>query len=369
MPPDDLGDELGLASGELGLAYQRLLDNLPDAVLVHDVNGRIVLVNQRFEALFDYSRAELVSGSLDVVFPGGLPHRAEVSQSAYRERSTTRVAGADGEVLGRRKDGTELALDISVSPIALSGHELTTAVIRAAPPPQGAQERAYFVSSLSHDLAQPLTVVSGTIQLLQRLIGGGLPPTVRELQEQLAILAAAAGSAAALAAELLDLSRSAAGHPSALVFHPFDLVGLVEEEARLRQATGQVHFEVQTETPQLIIEGDRARLRRVVANLLANAVSYSPQGRQVRIEVEARDEGRRRWAVLMVADRGLGIPAADLPYVFDRFYRGANVAGRSSGSGLGLALAKQTVEQHGGEISVTSVEGIGTTVTVRLPLD
>jgi signal transduction histidine kinase len=100
-----------------------------------------------------------------------------------------------------------------------------------------------------------------------------------------------------------------------------------------------------------------------VANLLANAIKYSPSGGDVLISVDVED----RWAVLAVRDDGMGIPASDLPHVFERFHRGSNVA-RLSGTGLGLAGAKDIVEQHGGTISVMSTEGRGTTVVVRLPL-
>ncbi|HEY8694521.1 MAG TPA: sensor histidine kinase, partial [Chloroflexota bacterium] len=108
---------------------------------------------------------------------------------------------------------------------------------------------------------------------------------------------------------------------------------------------------------------DVARVHRVVANLLANAIKYSPAGGDVVVLVGVDGD----WAVLAVCDEGLGIPAADLPHVFERFHRGSNVE-RISGTGIGLAGAKDIVELHGGTIAVTSIEGRGTTVAVRLPL-
>jgi signal transduction histidine kinase len=109
---------------------------------------------------------------------------------------------------------------------------------------------------------------------------------------------------------------------------------------------------------------DSARLERVLANLLANALKYSPSGGEVLVEV-SRDAD---WAVLSVADHGIGIPAADLPHIFERFRRASNVAGRIAGSGLGLAGARDIVEQHGGTIFVLSEEGRGSRFVVRLPL-
>jgi signal transduction histidine kinase len=106
-------------------------------------------------------------------------------------------------------------------------------------------------------------------------------------------------------------------------------------------------------------------VERVVANLVSNAIKYSPGGGDVRVELAAE----AGWAVLRVQDQGVGIPAADLPRVFEQFHRAANVAGRIGGTGLGLAGARHIVEQHGGSIALESQEGVGTTVTVRLPLN
>lgn len=113
---------------------------------------------------------------------------------------------------------------------------------------------------------------------------------------------------------------------------------------------------------------DEARVHRVLANLLNNAIKYSPDGGAVRVSVNATDGSHGKSAVLVVRDEGVGIPSDDLPHVFDRFRRGANVVGRFAGTGLGLASARQLVELHGGTISVESEEGKGSTFVVRLPL-
>jgi signal transduction histidine kinase len=105
-------------------------------------------------------------------------------------------------------------------------------------------------------------------------------------------------------------------------------------------------------------------LGRVLDNLLDNAVKFSPRGGTV--EVTLGCEGHQ--AVLTVADRGEGIPATDLPHIFERFRRGRNVEGRIPGTGIGLAGVQSIVEQHRGTISVESQVGVGTTFTIRLPL-
>ena len=114
---------------------------------------------------------------------------------------------------------------------------------------------------------------------------------------------------------------------------------------------------------------DADRLTRVLENLVANAVKYSPAGSTVVVRVDFEEAPNGPLAVLSVADQGVGIPAADLPHIFERFRRGGNVAGRIAGSGLGLWGSQRIVAQHGGTITIDSAEGSGTTVTVRLPLE
>jgi signal transduction histidine kinase len=113
---------------------------------------------------------------------------------------------------------------------------------------------------------------------------------------------------------------------------------------------------------------DGSRIERVVRNMLDNAIKYSPAGGDIVVHTRRDEDENGRWGVVTIEDRGLGIPASDLPYVFDRFRRGGNVQRHIAGSGIGLTGAKQIVAQHGGAISVQSVEGEGSTFTLRLPL-
>jgi len=112
------------------------------------------------------------------------------------------------------------------------------------------------------------------------------------------------------------------------------------------------------------VVGDADRLGQVLRNLLSNALRHTPTGQQVAVRVEKSGD----QVALIVADTGTGISPQDLPHVFDRFYRGSKSRGRRVGSaGLGLAIARQLARAHGGEISVESAAGVGTTFTVRLP--
>jgi len=171
--------------------------------------------------------------------------------------------------------------------------------------------------------------------------------------------------------ELLDVARLQAGQPLALGLRPGDLVELTRRIAAEYGDMGKRHrILVETATATITGEFDLFRLERVLDNLISNAIKYSPTGGDITLrlrEERAERDDAPGTAILEVEDYGLGVPAADLPHLFERFHRAGNV-GATAGTGLGLAGARQIVEQHGGTIAVESREGAGTTVTVRLPL-
>jgi signal transduction histidine kinase len=228
--------------------------------------------------------------------------------------------------------------------------------------------RDQVLASVSHDLRTPLTTIRGFAQMLGRQAERRLPEA-SWLTGPVAGIEAAATKMAGMIDELLDAVRLQTGESISLHQTATDLVSLVRKVTAAHQSlTARHHIVASASVPAMIGEWDAARLERVLDNLLSNAVKYSPAGGEVRVQVEEQTDAAGQWAVMVVQDEGVGIPAADLPHLFERFRRGTNVAGRIAGIGLGLAGAKHLVEQHGGTISATSIEGRGSTFTVRLPL-
>ena len=230
-------------------------------------------------------------------------------------------------------------------------------------------EKEAFLDAVAHDLGNPLTTVKGQTQLLRRRAHQGRAD-LATLETGLAAIEAATNRATRLIGELTDAARLEAQRPLELKRTAIDLVALAEAcitESQAAAAGQQLRLEAGV--PEVVGLWDADRLTRVLENLVANAVKYSPAGSSVVVRVgrEGARDGLR--AVLSVADQGVGIPAADLPHIFERFRRGGNVAGRFAGSGLGLWGSQRIVAQHGGTIAIDSTEGEGTTVTVRLPLD
>ena len=234
---------------------------------------------------------------------------------------------------------------------------------------EAVRARDEFLSNVSHDLKTPLTGIRGLAELLGRRAAAVGGAEGEHLADGLGRIRATATRMHRQLDALVDATRLQLGQELELRRTPTDLVALVRQVVAAHQPTASRHrLEVEASDAALTGFVDPLRLEHALNNLLDNAIKYSPDGGIVTVAV-ARDEVEgRRWAVIRVADRGIGIPPADVSRLFERFHRGANAVGRIAGTGIGLASACQIVRQHGGSIDVESREGAGSTFTIRLPL-
>jgi signal transduction histidine kinase len=220
-----------------------------------------------------------------------------------------------------------------------------------------------FVATASHELRTPLTSLSGYLEMSLDPAEGPLSPT---RENHLRIVQRNANRLTVLVDQLLFLAR-ADSHPLELDPHRVDLAAMLDEAVETARPAAQAKsITLQVEgDPLLEVVGDRPQLLRVVDNLVANAVKFSPDGGTVRLA--ARREGDA--AMLEVTDTGLGIPRAEQPDLFNRFFRGTNAIEKAiPGSGLGLAISQVIAEAHGSTIQVQSTPGSGSTFRLALPL-
>lgn len=227
--------------------------------------------------------------------------------------------------------------------------------------------RDEVLAGVSHDLAGPLA----RIRLYAELIQGEAPNLQpADSAEQMNVwserIVAATVTMRAIMQELVDVARLQMGHALQLDLRRTDLVGLSRRLVAEHQAAGRL-VSLGSSCEEIFGWWDEARLSRVLSNLLDNAFNYSPPGSSVDVLIETLHDNHTDTAVLRVRDYGLGIPPEDVPHVFERFYRGSNLNETATGSGLGLAVARQIVEQHGGTIEVESRLGQGTVISLRLP--
>jgi two-component system, OmpR family, sensor kinase len=262
---------------------------------------------------------------------------------------TRQITNADD--LSRRVPNTERTDEIGV--LARSFNQLLERLERLF------QTQQRLLADVSHELRTPLTAIRGNVDLMRRM-GDADPESLEIIQEEIERMTRLVG-------DLLLLARADAGglpletkkvELDNLLFEVYRQVRLLEKSVAVKV----------TEVDQVCIMGDVDRLKQLLLNLISNAIKYTPDGGTVNVSL-SKNNG---WAYLSVADTGLGIPAEDLPYIFDRFYRvdKARARGQSGqgGAGLGLAIAKWIAQAHGGDIDVVSKVGEGTTFTITLPI-
>ncbi len=225
-----------------------------------------------------------------------------------------------------------------------------------------ARLRDEVLTGVSHDLAGPLTRIRLYAELIQSEVEQQVNASGERLADWSGRIIATTSLMREIMQELVDVARLQMGQSIRLDLRPVDLLALVRRLARDQEASGR---RVNVIAADERIEGmwDEARLARVMANLVENAINYSPEDTDVDVVITVDGHS----VEVRVVDRGRGIGEDDLPHVFERFYRGANARADVRGSGVGLANARQIIESHGGTIEIASQPGEGTSVIVRLP--
>ena len=383
-----------LAARELAIVGQRfslLLEAAPDAILEVDPHGRIVLANTEAERLFQRSRGELVGLPVETLLPerfrgGHMAHRAH-----YGAHPVRRPMGAGLDLYAVRKDGTEFAVDINLSPLPggpEDGHVMC--VLRDVSQRRGAEDRirvlnqrlerrsselatanqelslrnqeveranrlkSEFLASMSHELRTPLNTILGFSELLSEETAGVL----NEKQKRfLTHIQRDASHLLELINDVLDLSKIEAGRLE-LHLEKFPMAVAVAEvltSIRPLAATKRISLDSELDT-HLALQADRLRFKEILFNLLSNAIKFTPPGGRVWIQSSIVEDSVQ----IEVGDTGIGIAPEDQEAIFESFRQAsATTKGVREGTGLGLAITKRLVEHHGGRLWVESEPGKG----------
>jgi two-component system sensor histidine kinase SenX3 len=324
----------------------QVIDALPVAVAVIDDEDWVVLANRQAVHL------GLVQGQRLLV-----PELRRLARAAHR---TGRPQEAEVEPERTRRRRLPGAVRVRVAPVeGVPGH-VALLVEDVTEARRVDATRRDFVANVSHELKTPV----GAMSLLSEALVGAAddPAAVRRFGKR---LQTEASRLARLVQELIDLSRLQGADP----LPEQELVGVdrivadAVERTRAEAAARGIEI-VQGGEPGLTVCGSRTQLVTAVRNLLENAVHYSPEHTSVAVASQLRDG----TVEITVSDQGMGIAEKDLQRVFERFYRADPARSRATGgTGLGLAIVKHVVTNHGGEVDVWSVEGSGSTFTIRLP--
>ncbi|MEO8034921.1 MAG: PAS domain S-box protein [Acidobacteriota bacterium] len=359
--------------------YRGLLEAAPDAMVVVNQRGEIVLLNVQAEKQFGYRRDELLGQQVTNIIPEGFAERLIADALRSAEDALAQSIGTGIELTGCRKNGSQFPLEIMLSPLESAEGILVTAAIRDITDrkrgelalrdkntelKRANQAKDRFLASMSHELRTPLNGIIGFSEFL----ADGKPGAVNEKQkEYLGDILTSGRHLLQLINDMLDMVQVQAGKLK-LNNEPFPLSAIVDEVcAGVRPLAENKHIEmVSTIAPGLgEVVLDKQRCRQILYNLLSNALKFTDD--EGRVEVEASLDGPDRFR-LSVRDNGIGIKQTEMHRLFSEFEQlETGSARRFGGTGLGLALTREIVTLMGGSISVESEIGRGSTFAVILP--
>jgi PAS domain S-box-containing protein len=352
--------------------YRGLLEAAPDAMVVVDQAGDIVLLNVQAEKQFGYRRDELLGQKVTNIIPTGFAERLVSDGLRSAEDALAQQIGTGIELSGRRKDGSEFPLELMLSPLESAEGTLITAAIRDISVRKAAeadlvqnvqdlnrsnQELEQFANIASHDLQEPLRMVASYTQLLSRRYKGKLDS---DADEFIAYAVDGASRMQRLIQDLLAYSRvgSKGGN-----------LRDISSDNALQQALQNLRGVIQdsgalvTHDPLPTVMADEIQLIQLFQNLVGNAIKYQKPG-VPKVQISAARNGAKKWT-FSVKDNGLGIESQYFERIFGMFQR-LHKREEFAGTGIGLAICKKIVERHGGRISVESQPGSGSTFRFAL---
>jgi two-component system phosphate regulon sensor histidine kinase PhoR len=337
---------------------QTILRAMQDGLLVVDQSLRVTLVNQAFRKLFGLPEISLGTPLLDVV-------RDATVDRLIAETLRTGKAMQSELILADSKTNSERDVEVSAVPINDDADLTTGAVVLfhdITQLKQADKVRRDFVANVSHELRTPLSIVRGYIETLL----DDPKTSEKELSRILRVMERHSKRLGLLVDDLLTLAQLESRN-TALQFSDVQLAELFESVIRdwgKQLAEKQLKVIVELSPDARTIRADETRLHEILYNLLDNALKYSRENGEIRMQTVQRGHE----IVLSVTDNGIGISKGDLPRIFERFYRADKARGRElGGTGLGLAIVKHIAQLHGGRVEAESEPAHGTTVRVVLP--
>jgi len=351
---------------------QDLLNLMPDALVISNEEGRILLVNSAVEKLFGFSRDKLVSQPVELLISEGFRAQHAVQRKEFFENPNASPLKSGVELRGLREDGTEFAAEYSLNAVQTGEGLLMCSAIRditqrlrfqatlkdtAAQLADSNSELQQIASAASHDLQEPLRTVVGATQLLAHDYKDKLDP---DAVQWLHFASGAAKRMQVLLNGLLEYARAGGQR------RPFEVVNCQivyrAAVANLKPAIEKSGARLTSDTLPVVM-GDSTQLITVFEHLLTNAIKFTGQGHCPAIHVSAQRE-QNEWRIV-VADHGIGIDPKNFGQLFALFHR-LHPPDQYPGAGIGLAICKKIVQRHGGRIWVDSALGEGSTFCFTL---
>jgi len=377
-------ERLRRLANQVEARFRDLLESAPDAIVIINAQGDIHLVNTQAETLFGYARAELLGKPIETLMPARFHASHPGRRNGFFANPCLRPMGSGRELSGRRKDGSEFPVEISLSLLETGDGMLVSSAIRDITDRKRIEQdlrekntqlesanraKDLFLASMSHEIRTPMNGIIGTLEVLQQ---GAMKP---QQQEMVTLVRESADSLLEIIDDILDFSKIGAGRldierlPMSVADEVEKCCGLLNRYAERKGGILSVY--VDPAIPDSVL-GDPNRLRQVLANLTSNAIKFSSGlTRQGQISVRAVLVERAEEQVTIefrVADNGIGMDEGTLARVFTSFMQAdPSTTRRYGGTGLGLAICKQLSQLMGGDVSVRTRLNEGSTFTARLP--
>jgi len=343
--------------------HQILFESIVDGIVIIDERGVINDVNPAAQRLFGYSKLEVIGKPISLLMTDASATLYKDYLLHYQTSSTTN--NANSEMQGKRKNETVFFMELVTSPMHLADRLMFTAIIRDNSERKAMEQmKNEFVSTVSHELRTPLTSIHGALGLLLGKVADTISPKMKMLldtayrnSERLSLLIN----------DILDLEKIESGKLD-FEFHLLDVVKVTQQAIAANEGYADKHkvkLQLLENPHSALVFGDNNRLLQIFANLMSNAIKYSPTDGTVEIRIQPQD---KYWRI-GVRDHGNGIPQSFKSQIFQRFAQADSSDTREKGgTGLGLSITKAIVERHQGVIGYESEEGQGTEFFFTLPM-
>jgi PAS domain S-box-containing protein len=363
LPPD-------LASSEP--FFRNLLESAPDAMIIVNEKGEIVIVNEQAEEMFGYDRGQMIGKTVEFLLPARFRGRHIDHRNAYTNKPSLRPMGLGMELQGCRSDGSEFPVEISLSPVSTATGSFVSSVIRDVTDRKKMEqeiiaarqeaERANkansaFLAAASHDLRQPVQALS--------LLNGALRRTAKDplAQEMIESQQHSLDAMTNLLNSLLDISRLDAGAVEPEI-EDFSIQRLIDRlSAEFSRQAHHKGLDFDAGTCDCVIRSDANLLGEIIQNFVSNAIRYTDKGR---VSLSCEQLGDKLW--VRVTDTGIGIEEDQFEEIFKEFHQCRSPGTNSEGFGLGLAIVRRLADLLGHELAVESTPGQGSCFCISMPV-
>lgn len=371
--------ELNIALEKSESKFKNILEGAPDALVIANENGIIEMINAQTERFFGYTKEELIGKKVEVLVPERFRHRHVGNRDSYFANPHTRPMGADLNLLGVRKNGSEFPVEISLSPVETEEGMLALAAIRDITDKKQIETllieknvqlvnsdmaKDQFLTHMSHELRTPL---NGIIAMTQLLLTTELS---KEQKEQLDIISESNEQLLAVINQILDFSKVESGNIGVefVEFNIRDIINKIIASYMVKAANKKIQLTcyIHPDIP-VHCHGDIVKIRQILTNILDNAVKFTDQGTVDVTVASHKPNPNQTNLVISITDTGIGIPADVIPKLFKPFSQGdSSMTRKYGGTGLGLAISRRLAEVMGGSIEVKS-HTVGTQFTFTVP--